>query len=109
MSDLFPDDTSTTRSLTGRAKVHPRVRLPDGDYLVPRREWAAELGITDRTARRMNLPTIFLGGGAAYVKHDASTLLVIERRMKQANEPPRRPGRRRRNLNPKARSASDTS
>jgi hypothetical protein len=63
-----------------------RIPLPDGDYLEPRAEFANDvLGVTDRTAQRMDLPTTYVGG-VAYVPHRAS-LAVVAASVKRKNQP----------------------
>lgn len=53
-----------------------RIDLPDGDYLEPRAKFAAEtLGVSDRTAARLKLPTTYVGN-VAYIARGASMLLV---------------------------------
>jgi hypothetical protein len=51
-----------TETVSGKKRRGPqprrRIDLPNGDYLEPRAEFATkELGVVDRTAARMNLPT----------------------------------------------------
>jgi hypothetical protein len=69
------------------AKARPRIELAH-DTLVPRREFAETIGVTDRTARRMNLPTTYIGN-VAYVARNASLKIVAEQ-VRRRNEPPRR-------------------
>jgi hypothetical protein len=90
MSNLHID-RSATSGATRRASERPHIPLPNGDFLEPRRQWAAAIGISDRTAGRMNLPTTYVGN-VAYVPHNAS-LKVLADRVKHRNEPPPR-GRR---------------
>jgi hypothetical protein len=91
-------DIDTADVVAGKKRRGPQARrridLPSGDYLEPRAEFAERgLGVTDRTAKRMNLPTTYVGG-VAYVPHNAS-LEVVARRVSRRNEPPaRRRGRR---------------
>ena len=87
-----------TPALTRRprtAKSRPRIQLPDGDELVPRQQFADEVGFTDRTARKLNLPTTYIAN-TAYVLRNAS-LAIIAARVQSRNdgEPQRRrPGRK---------------
>lgn len=71
----------------------PDIKLPDGDVLKPRRDFARNIGVSDRTAQRMNLPTAYVGG-VAYVLCNESLQIVAER-VKRRNQPPqqRRRGR----------------
>jgi hypothetical protein len=71
MSDSTP---AAARSGPGR-----HIDLPTNDTLMPRREFAKDvLGITDKTARGMNLPTTYIGG-VAHVLKNASLRVVAER------------------------------
>jgi hypothetical protein len=91
MSDISTETAAPTK----RRGPQPRrrIELPDGDYLQPRAEFAdSELGVCDRTAARMNLPTTYIGN-VAYVRHNAS-LQVIAERVRRRNEPPKRRGHR---------------
>jgi hypothetical protein len=93
MSDISTEVAAPTRR-RGR-QSRRRIKLPNGDYLKPRAEFAeTELGVTDRTARRMNLPTTYIGN-VAYVPHAAS-LAIVAARVQRRNQPP--PRRRRRAL-----------
>jgi hypothetical protein len=70
-----------------------RIDLPSGDYLEPRATFATEtLGICDRTAARMKLPTHYIGA-VAYVPHNESLELVAAG-IKRAPEPSRKRWRR---------------
>jgi hypothetical protein len=74
MSDI----TTTIAAPAKRRGRQPRRRidLPNGDFLQPRAEFAeAVLSVSDRTARRLNLPTTFIGN-IAYVPHNASLAIV---------------------------------
>lgn len=75
----------------GRRKHAGRhIKLPNGDTLVPRRELAEdELGITEKSLKRRNPPTVYLGG-VAYVPHDATLQQVITDRIRRRTEPRRR-------------------
>jgi hypothetical protein len=69
--------------------VRRRIDLPSGDYLEPRVTFATEtLGVCDRTAARMKLPTHYIGA-VAYVPHNESLELVAAG-IKRAPEPQRR-------------------
>jgi hypothetical protein len=86
-------DRSAAR-LKPRPVARPHIPTADGDFLEPRQQWAGVVGITDRTARKLNLPTVYIGG-VAYVKHHGSTAILVDRAQRR-NEPAphRRPGRR---------------
>jgi hypothetical protein len=65
----------------------------NGDVAKPRRQFATEdLNISDRSAQRMNLPTVYLGG-VAHVLVNAS-LKIIADRAHQRRAPKKRRGRR---------------
>jgi hypothetical protein len=69
MSD--PSSTKAQR-MPGR-----RIPLPNGDVLIPRHEFAADdFGVTDRTVRRMNLPTTYIGNVAHVPKNESLTLIA---------------------------------
>jgi hypothetical protein len=71
-----------------RDKRVDQIALPDGDTLVPREVFANSVGISDRTARRMDFPTVFVAG-FAFVKRNAS-LQVIADKVKRKNAPQKR-------------------
>jgi hypothetical protein len=81
MSEITPK-TATRR---------PAIKLPDGDILDPRREFARGLGVSDKTAQRMNLPTTYIGG-MAYVARNASLKLISDR-LRTRKQRPRPRGR----------------
>jgi hypothetical protein len=63
--------------------------LPDGEILTPRVKFArGDIGVSERTAARMNLPTTYIGG-VAYVAKNASLRIVAELLVRR-NQPPRR-------------------
>jgi hypothetical protein len=67
------------------------IRLPDGDTLEPRKDFARDLRVHPRTVQRMNLPTTYIGG-EAYVKRNAS-LNVIAEAVRRPNQPVTRSAR----------------
>ena len=70
----------------------PHIKLAD-DILMPRREFARDiLGVSDKTAQRMNLPTTYIGN-VAHVLRGASLRIVAER-VRRRNQPPQRRRRR---------------
>jgi hypothetical protein len=63
--------------------------LPDGETLTPRVKFAnSDLGISERTAVRMNLPTTYIGS-VAYVARNASLRIVAEH-VARRNQPQQR-------------------
>ena len=80
MSEIAPE----------KAARRPVITLRNGEVLEPRRDFAQALGVSDKTAQRMNLPTTYIAN-VAYVARDASLMLIADRlRRKQQ---PRRRGR----------------
>ena len=72
--------------MTEKARSEPHViHLPDGDTLVLREDFAAEIRVTPRTVQRMNLPTTYIGGKAR-VKRNAS-LNIIADKVRRPNQP----------------------
>ena len=77
----------TTTTTTRRRPS--RIGLPDGEELEPRKDFGREaLGVSDRTPKRYNFPTVYVGG-VPYVKRKAS-LQIISGRAKRQNQPARR-------------------
>ena len=72
---------------SNRALKRPTIKLAD-DELVPRREFANEIGVTERTTQKMNLPTTYIGG-MAYVARKAS-LQIVAGGVRRRNQPPKR-------------------
>jgi hypothetical protein len=81
-------DTSNALSPRVRSEARPSIHLPDGEVLEPRANFAAEMGVCDKTAARMDLPTTYVGG-VAYVARTASLKIVAER-VRRRNHPPQR-------------------
>jgi hypothetical protein len=72
------------------AARRPRIELPNGDTLEPRREFARDtLGVCDKTAQRMNLPTTYIAN-VAYVARNASLKIIAERIQRRGQQPQRR-------------------
>ena len=89
MSDLTTSTTAVRHTkLPSRRRKRPHIQLANGDFLEPRFEWAEGVGISDKTAGRMNLPTTYIGN-VAYVLHNASTQILADR-VSCRNEPLRR-------------------
>jgi hypothetical protein len=65
-----------------------QIEIP-GDVLMPRKVFAHEvMGVCERTAVRMDLPTTYVGG-IAFVARDASLKIVADL-VKRPNQPPKR-------------------
>jgi hypothetical protein len=87
MSDITEStavDTAKRRLVAGRS-----IAIGD-DTLIPRRQLAAELGMTDQAIARLNLRTVIIAR-VAHVMRNAS-LQEIASRAKRRHEPPRRRG-----------------
>jgi hypothetical protein len=81
-------DLTTITAARRHAKKRPHIKLAD-DVLVPRHEFAEDdLGVSDKTAARMNLPTTYIGN-LAYVARKASLQIVAER-VRRRNQPAKR-------------------
>jgi hypothetical protein len=76
MSDSSPD--------AGRRGPGRNIQLPTGDTLMPRRQFAEDIGVTDRTARRMDLPTTYIGNVAHVLKNES--LRVVADRVSRPNQ-----------------------
>lgn len=71
------------------------IRLLDGDTLVPRPDFAAELHVNPKTVERMKLPTTYIGG-KAYIKRNASLKIIADKvRRPSTNDTPKKKGARR--------------
>jgi hypothetical protein len=100
VSDIAITTTATTTVHKPRKpRPRPEIKLPNGDFLVPRVDFASELGVCEKTVVRMNLPTTYLGT-VAYIQHNAS-LEVIASTVRRRNEPAARsnPRKHRRAVN----------
>jgi hypothetical protein len=70
---------NTPKKPSTRTQRMAKIDLPDGDTLVRREDFAKEtIGVSDRTARRLNLPTTYVGG-QPYVKQNASLQVLAEK------------------------------
>jgi hypothetical protein len=77
MSDSSP---ANARRGPGR-----HIDLPTNDTLMPRREFAKDvLGVTDKTALRMNLPTTYIGNVAHVLKNES--LRMVAARAQRSNQ-----------------------
>jgi hypothetical protein len=79
-----------TRRYTAAGR--PDITLPDGTKLKPRARIAAELGVSERTIRRLNADLTYVGN-VAYVT-EQSVLQLIAETIKHRNQPPRTRRRR---------------
>jgi hypothetical protein len=89
MTELSPTDppraSRVRRKHTGR-----RIKMPNGDQMWPRKELAEdELGITEKSLKRQNPPTTYLGG-VAYCPHDETIKRVVTDRIRRPDQPRRR-------------------
>jgi hypothetical protein len=72
------------------ATRRPCIELPDGETLEPRHQFARNrLGVCDKTAQRMNLPTTYIAN-VAYVAVNASLKVVAERIKQRKSQPQQR-------------------
>ena len=69
-----------------RREDRPSITLPNGKVLEPRVKFASDLGLSEKTVTRMNVPTTYIGC-VAYVDRDEG-LKQIGARVKRRNEPP---------------------
>jgi hypothetical protein len=77
MSDSSP---ANARRGPGR-----HIELPTNDTLMPRKEFAEDvLGVTDKTASRMRLPTTYIGNVAHILKNES--LRVVAERVHRPNQ-----------------------
>jgi hypothetical protein len=99
---MTPNDQGTTQPVR-RPHVRRHIELPDGTTLIPRTEFAGILGENERTTRRRNLPTTYIGN-VAYIDRDAG-LKIIGDSVRRSNQPTP-PTVRRTARSPTTRSAS---
>jgi hypothetical protein len=71
-----------------RREDRPSITLPNGKVLEPRVKFAGDVGLSEKTVRRMNLPTTYIGC-VAYIDRDEA-LKQIGACVKRRNEPPAR-------------------
>ncbi len=76
-------DQKTPRQIR-RRHVRRHIPMPGGKTLIPRAEFADILGEDERTTRRRNPPTIYIGG-VAYVEREGS-FQIIAAGVKRANQ-----------------------
>jgi hypothetical protein len=91
MSDI------NTETVTSRKRRGPqpkgRIDIPGSDdYLEPRVDFAASIGVTDKTVSRMNLPTTYIGN-VAYIRHNEG-LQALAARVRCRHEPQKKRQRR---------------
>jgi hypothetical protein len=61
--------------------------LPSGEIAMPRARFAkTKLHVSDRTAARMNLPTIYMGGVAHVLVNES--MEIVAARAERRNQPP---------------------
>jgi hypothetical protein len=82
VSDLSLD-TPPTRPRRSRADDRPVISLPNGKELYPRRQWSKDKGVTERTAKRMNLPTTYISNVAYVLEPDSTEQLAAGVRRQQ--------------------------
>jgi hypothetical protein len=85
--DVAVSDVSSASLRTTRHD-RPAITLPDGRVLTPRVQVAEELRLNERTLKRGNHATVYIGN-VAYLDRDA-TLNDIAHGLRRRNEPPRR-------------------
>jgi len=86
-------EISTTDTSHRSRETRPNIQLLDGEVLVPRAVFARDnLGVCDRTCRRWDLPSTYVGG-VAYIPRNASLRIVAERIHRRNQPPPRRRAR----------------
>lgn len=84
-------DSSTKEIVRRPRRTLAQIKIP-GDTLVPRENFAHDvIGVCERTAARMNLPTTYVGG-IAFVARDASLKIVADQ-LQRKNQPPKRRAR----------------
>jgi hypothetical protein len=90
MSDITIDEEEAATAKRRRPRRRlPEIRLPNGDTLVPRADFARdEIGVCERTVKRLDPPTTYIGG-IAYVARDAS-LKIIGDTARRRNQPTKR-------------------
>jgi hypothetical protein len=71
-----------------KPESRPDIKLPNGKTLKPRARMADEMGVSERTVKRLNAETAYIAN-VAYVNVD-SVLQLIGDTLKRRNQPPRR-------------------
>jgi hypothetical protein len=88
---------ATTEVLAGKKRRGPqprrRIALPGGKDLQPRVEFADEIGVSDRTAARLGLPTTYIGN-VAYIERNESLAIIAGRVCRPRQPEPPMPKRR---------------
>jgi hypothetical protein len=81
-------DEIVTRRYAPRC-LQDTIPLPGGDSLIKREIFAKKtVGVSDRTVRRLNLPTVYVGS-VAYVRQNESLQLIADK-AKCKNQPAKR-------------------
>lgn len=98
MTDISNNDpTPPTPGRRTRGKhVRRHIKMPDGDTLEPRAELAEELGMSEKSLKKLDPPTTYLSNVAYCLR--GKTLQIVADRIRRRNEPPTR----RRNKTPKS-------
>jgi len=82
----MPDNDSTATAPRRFKREHrPDIALPNGKKLQPRRHFADEIGVSERTVKRLNPPTTYVGN-VAYIEPDATVQLIADT-LKRKNQP----------------------
>jgi hypothetical protein len=77
--DTSPRNPATT---TSRADERPDIPIPgEDDFLEPRYRFAKGVGISGKTAGKLNLPTAYIAN-VAYVRHNASLRILATHRLR---------------------------
>jgi hypothetical protein len=88
MSDIAPTTPAEPKREQRRARSveRPSITLPNGKVLDPRRRFADEIGLAERTVAELKPPTVYIGK-VAYVDRDA-TLMQLAAKLKRRNRAP---------------------
>ena len=77
MSSKTKIDTQARRPRGRPPALTTEFDLPNGDKLIPRAEFARRLGISDRTARRMDFDTVYVRN-TPYLKQNESMQKIAD-------------------------------
>jgi hypothetical protein len=83
------DATLRRRGPRGKAEAVKRIDLPSGDFLMPRADFAREIGVAERTLTRMRVPVGYIAN-VAFVPHDETLTLIAENLIRRAPQEKRR-------------------
>jgi hypothetical protein len=84
MSDITTINPTTPAVRRPRQRV-AEIKLPDGETLVPRADFANKVGVSEKTCKRWDLPTTYIAG-VAYVQQNSS-LKIIAGTVRRRNQP----------------------